>query len=153
LEKDLSMNYKVGEKIEGGVTLPDFNIWMSEMRASQHQAEDGQDHPLDQLHDGHGEEGRDGGTVVKKAVCRIESGENFRRMLSSTPKSSSKFVIPRRGKGIKRDGLIQTRMDSLALSGEGGAKITGLVRVVGGGGKRKFETETSNPANAKKWKA
>ena len=40
LEKDLTMNYKVGEEIEGGVTLPDFNIWMSEMRACKHQRMD-----------------------------------------------------------------------------------------------------------------
>ena len=47
LENDRTMNYEVGEEIEGGVTLPDFNIWMSEMRDSQHQAEDGQDQPQD----------------------------------------------------------------------------------------------------------
>ena len=111
------MNYDVREGIEGGVTLPDFNIWMSVMRDGQHQEEDGQDQLRDQLCDGQGDGGRDDGGdggAVRKAVCRIESGAIFKKMLSSTPKNS-KFVIPRRGKGFKRDKLVQTRMDSLAL--------------------------------------
>jgi hypothetical protein len=33
------MNYTVGEEIEGGITLLDFNIWLTEMRDGQHQAE------------------------------------------------------------------------------------------------------------------
>ena len=109
-----------------------------EMQDGQHQAEGGQDHPADQLRDGHGEGGQGEETtdvVVNNTVYRIESEENFRRMLTSTPKSRSKFVIPRRGKGIKRDGLIQTRMDSLTLS-------------VGGCKYNRFET--SDPANVQK---
>ena len=48
------------------------------------------------------------------------------------------------GKGVKRDGLIQARMDSLQSSG--GIKLTGLIKVAG---KRKF-VELNNPTNNRK---
>ena len=52
-----------------------------------------------------------------------------------------RFVKPSGKRGVKHDGLIQTRIESLAARGEG-SKITGLVKSVG---KRKFLAESDSP--------
>ena len=49
------------------------------------------------------------------------------------------------GRGVKRDGLVQARIESL-VSSSGGLKLTGLVR---GEGKRKFG-EVNNPTGIRK---
>ena len=86
MENDQNLDYEVGEEIEGGITLPDFIIWMKELPEGQHQEEDGQVQHRDDQGDGGQDEG-----AVRKAVIRIENGLNFKKMLSSTPKTS-KFV-------------------------------------------------------------
>ena len=73
LENDLTLNYEVGEEVEGGITLPDFKIWMNELRDGQHQEDDVQA----QLHYGQCEGGLKEG-AVRKAVRRIGSGKNFK---------------------------------------------------------------------------
>ena len=62
LENDLTLNYEVGEEIQGGITLPDFKFWMDELCDGQHQ-----DDIQAELHYGQGDGGREEG-AVRKAV-------------------------------------------------------------------------------------
>ena len=85
--------------------------------------------------EGEGGEGGEGGQggKVKLAVERLEEGNTELRL--------PRFVKPSGRRGVKRDGLVQTRIDNLVRLG-GGSKITGLVR---GEGKRKLPTDADNP--------
>ena len=50
MENDQNLDYEVGEEIEGGIPLPDFNIWMKELLEGQQEGGDGQvQHRDDQL--------------------------------------------------------------------------------------------------------
>ena len=67
IENAQNLDYVVGEEIEGGITLPEFNIWMEELLGGQDQDEgDGQV----QHRDGQGDGGQGDG-AVRTAVCRI----------------------------------------------------------------------------------
>ena len=90
------------QRVEGGITPPDFNDWMEERLRGHQEEGDGQ-----VQRDGDEGDVGQGQRAVKKAVCRIENGEQFKKMVSQTPKTS-KFVKPTHGKGIMRDILIQT---------------------------------------------
>ena len=57
---------------------------------------------------------------------------------------------PRGRRGVKKDSLIQTRIESL-FSLEGNREIVGLGKAVGNG-KRKFMTDMSNHNGAKRSK-
>jgi hypothetical protein len=85
--------------------------------------------------EGEGGEGGEGGQggKVKLAVERLEEG--------NTELKLPRFVKPSGRRGVKRDGLVQTRIDNLVRLG-GGSKITGLVR---GEGKRKLPTDADSP--------
>ena len=82
---------------------------------------------------------------VKETVKMLEDGQSFAKLSSSSKQKKSRFVKPRMGRGVKRDGLVQARIESL-VSSSGGLKLTGLVR---GEGKRKFG-EVNNPTGIRK---
>ena len=83
---------------------------------------------------------------VKETVKMLEDGQSFEKLLSSSSKQkTSRFVKPRMGRGVKRDGLVQARIESL-VSSSGGLKLTGLVRMEG---KRKFG-KVNNPTGIQK---
>ena len=147
-----------------GNLLPDFDTWFKEMVG------DGQASDIgggDSLRDGEvqaqvqtgaqgagvraqggevmgeeagGEGGRgDGGQggVVHQLVRRLEGGK-------STKLKLPRFVKPSGRRGVRRDGLVQMRIESLVASGEGG-RLTGLIT---SGGKRKLPADSDSP-NAK----
>ena len=53
-----------------------------------------------------------------------------------------KLKMPRTGRGIKRDGLIQMRISSLESRG-------GEIKIIKSGGKGKLPAETHSPISAK----
>ena len=67
---------------------------------------------------------------VRETVRRLEDGMSFGKLSSSSKQKKSRFVKPRMGRGVKRDGLVQARIESL-VSSSGGLKLTGLVRMEG----------------------
>ena len=66
---------------------------------------------------------------VRETVRRLDD-KSIGQSSSSKQQHKQRFVKHRMGKGVKRDGLIQARIDSLASS-SGGIKLTGLIRVAG----------------------
>ena len=77
------------------------------------------------------------GGRVKLAVEVLEGGSTIQKL--------PRFVKPSGKRGVKRDSLIQTRIESLEARG-GGSRITGLVKCVG---KRKFPAESDSPGAKK----
>ena len=75
----------------------------------------------------------------------MEDGISFEKSSSSSKQKKSRIVKPRMGRGIKRDGLVQTRIESF-VAASGGIKLTGLVKT---DGKRKFG-EVNNPNGIRK---
>ena len=82
---------------------------------------------------------------VKETVKKLEDGISFEKSSSSSKQKKFRIVKPRMGRGIKRDGLVQARIESL-IAASGGIKLTGLVKT---DGKRKFG-EVNNPNGIKK---
>ena len=69
-------------------------------------------------------------------------GEQFGQSSTSSGPKKPRFVKPRGVRGVKSDGLIQARIDSLQSSG--GIKLTGLIKVA-----EKFG-EVNNPTDNRK---
>ena len=81
--------------------------------------------------------------AVKEAVKGLEDEHIVKS--SSSGQRKPRFVKPRMVRGVKKDRLIQARIDSLSSSG--GVKLTGLIKVAG---KRKFIGEVNNPTGDRK---
>jgi hypothetical protein len=62
---------------------------------------------------------------VKETVNKLEDGISFEKSSSFSKQKKSRIVKPRMGRGIKRDGLVQARIESL-VAASGGLKLTGL---------------------------
>ena len=82
---------------------------------------------------------------VRETVRRLEVGMNFGKLSSSSKHNKSRIVKPRMGRGIKRNGLVQARIESL-VSSSGGLKLSGLIKM---DGKRKFGA-VNNPTGIRK---
>ena len=96
--------------------------------------------------------GQDDG-AVRREVRRLEGGVGGCSTNTQTSFGTAKtprFVKPRRRRGVKKDSLIQTRIESL-ISFSGDKEISGLVRVEGNG-KRKFTADSNYPNGAKRSK-
>ena len=95
-------------------------------------------------------DGQDDG-AVRREVQRLEDGGGRSSTLTTFGVAKcSKFVKPRGRRGVKKDSLIQTRIESL-FSLEGNREIVGLGKAVGNG-KRKFMADMNNPNGAKRSK-
>ena len=80
---------------------------------------------------------------------RLEDGGGKSNTLTTFGTAKGpKFVKPRGRRGIKKDGLIQTRIESL-FSLKGNREILGLGKTVGNG-KRNFTADMNNPKGAKR---
>ena len=96
--------------------------------------------------------GQDDG-AVRREVRRLEGGVGGCSTNTQTSFGTAKtprFVKPRRRRGVKKDSLIQTRIESL-ISFSGDKEISGLVRVEGNG-KRKLTADVNNSNGAKRSK-
>ena len=83
---------------------------------------------------------------VREAVKKFEVGISFEKSLLSSKQKKARFVKPRMRRGVKSDGLIQARINSLVTASSGGLKLKGLVKT---DGKRKF-CEVNNPTGIRK---
>ena len=137
-EEQLSVNK---QSTINSFQIPSFTDWMAQFQC------DGADEQLQQDDGHHGGEGRAPGGEVRVGEGGGEGrvGRLVKILENSvTPQNKSRLKTPNRRRGIKRDGLVQTRLASFAdLVGGGARKLPGLLSG-GGGGKRKLDISTSD---------
>jgi hypothetical protein len=94
-------------------------------------------------------DGQEDGAVRREEVQRLEDGGGKSNTLTTIGTTKGpKFVKPSGRRGIKKDGLIQTRIECL-FSLEGNKEILGLGKTVGNG-KRKLTTDMNKTNGAKR---
>ena len=117
-----------------GNQLPSFVEWMEHFQRDE----------VDDQQEGHhgGDVRALGGDVVGGeggGDGRVGRLVDFHESSVMPQKKISRMRTPNRRRGVRRDGLVQTRLASFDVQGRGARKLPGLLGG-GGGGKRKLET-------------